>query len=198
TVGFDRLEREILPGFNPERVESITGIARGDVERLAHRYGKARAPFIRIGFGMSRCAQGGQATRAVALLPGVTGAYARRGGGALLAAGSGFGLDFARLRRPGGPVETRLVNHSRLGEALLTLREPPIRALFVAANNPAVTCPDVQAVRRGLSREDLFTVVHDPFISDTARYADLVLPPPPYLETEDFYRAYRASYNQFS
>ncbi|HXJ79746.1 MAG TPA: molybdopterin-dependent oxidoreductase [Candidatus Methylomirabilis sp.] len=197
TIGFDRLEGEVLPRFSPERVESITGVARGDVERLAHRYGRAHAPFIRIGFGMSRSGQGGQATRAVALLPGVTGAYARRGGGALLATGSGFGLDFARLRRPAGPASTRLVNHSRLGEALLTLREPPIRALFVAANNPAVTCPDVQAVRRGLSRQDLFTVVHDPFISDTARYADIVLPATTYLETEDFFRAYGAYYMQF-
>jgi anaerobic selenocysteine-containing dehydrogenase len=199
TVGFDRLEREVLPRFTPERVESITGVARAEVERLAHRYGRARAPFIRIGFGMSRSGQGGQATRAVALLPGVTGAYGRRGGGALLATGSGFGLDFARLRRPSsGPARTRLVNHSRLGEALLTLREPPIRALFVAANNPAVTCPDTHAVRRGLGREDLFTVVHDPFLSDTARYADILLPATTYLETEDFFRAYGAYYMQFA
>jgi anaerobic selenocysteine-containing dehydrogenase len=197
TVGFERLEREVLPRFSPERAESITGVARGDVERLAHRYGRARAPFLRIGFGMSRSGQGGQATRAVALLPGVTGAYARRGGGALLATASGFGLNFARLRRPSGPAHTRLVNHSHLGDALLTLREPPIRALFVAANNPAVTCPDAQAVRRGLSREDLFTVVHDPFVSDTARYADIVLPATTYLETEDFFRAYGAYYMQF-
>jgi anaerobic selenocysteine-containing dehydrogenase len=197
TVGFDRLEREVLPRFSPERVEAITGVGRADVERLAHRYGRARAPFIRIGFGMSRSGQGGQATRAVALLPGVTGAYGRRGGGALLATASGFGLDLARLRRPSGPAETRLVNHSRLGEALLTVREPAIRALFVAANNPAVTCPDTQAVRRGLLREDLFTVVHDPFLSETARYADIVLPATTYLETEDFYRAYGAYYMQF-
>jgi anaerobic selenocysteine-containing dehydrogenase len=196
TMGFDRLEHDVLPRFGPSRVEQITGVARADVERLAHLYGRARAPFIRIGWGMSRCRQGGQAIRAVALLPGVTGAYARRGGGALLATVAGFGLRYDALRRPSGPAETRLVNHTQLGQALVTLDGPPIRALFVAGNNPAVTCPDVTTVRRGLASDDLFTVVHDPFLSETARYADLVLPATTYLETEDFYRAYGAYYMQ--
>jgi anaerobic selenocysteine-containing dehydrogenase len=197
TVGFDRLEQEVLPRFAPDRVEAITGVPRADVARLAHRYGRARAPFLRIGYGMSRSAQGGAAVRAVALLPGVTGAYARRGGGALLSTVGGFGFDFSALRQPSGPATTRLVNHARIGDALLHLTDPPIRALFLAANNPAVTNPDVEAVRRGLAREDLFTVVHDPFLTDTARYADLVLPATTYLETEDLYRAYGAYYVQF-
>jgi anaerobic selenocysteine-containing dehydrogenase len=197
TVGFDRLEREVVPRFTPDRVAAITGLAAADVERLAHRYGRARAPYIRIGFGLSRHAQGGQAVRAVAGLPGVVGAYAKRGGGALLATVDGFGFSFAALRRPSGPAATRLVNHSRLGQALLELDDPPIRALFVAANNPAVTCPDAATVRRALGREDLFTVVHDPFLTDTARYADLVLPAATYLETEDLFRAYGAYYVQY-
>jgi anaerobic selenocysteine-containing dehydrogenase len=124
------------------------------------------------------------------------GAYARRGGGALLMTATSFGLDLAAIRRPSGPAATREVNHSRLGEALLTMTGPPIRALFVAANNPAVTCPDARAVRRGLAREDLFTVVHDPFLSDTARFADLVLPAATYLETDDLHRAYGTYYMQ--
>ena len=197
TVGFERLEREVLPRFDPARVAAITGLDAADVERLAHRYGEARAPFIRLGAGMSRAVHGGQAVRAVALLPGVTGAYARRGGGALLLTAAEFEWNDAALRRPSGPAETRLVNHTRLGEALLHMTEPPIRALFVAANNPAVTCPDAGAVRRGLAREDLFTVVHDPFLSDTARHADLVLPAALYLETEDVLRAYGTYYLQF-
>jgi anaerobic selenocysteine-containing dehydrogenase len=198
TVGFDRLERDVLPRFVPERVAGITGLPAADIERLAHLYGRARAPYIRIGFGMSRSSQGGQAVRAVACLPAVVGAYAKRGGGALLATVGGFGFSFDAVRRPSGPVATRLVNHSRLGQALLELRDPPIRALFVSANNPAVTCPDSAAVRRGLMREDLFTVVHDPFLTDTARYADLVLPATTYLETEDLFRAYGAYYVQFA
>jgi len=198
TLGFDRLEREVLPRFEPARVAAITGVSTADLERLAGMYGRARAPFIRLGEGMSRCAQGGQAVRAVALLPGVVGAYGRLGGGALLMTAAGFGIDSRAIRRPSGPARTRLVNHSRLGDALTNLREPPIRALFVAANNPAVTCPDAGAVRRGLSRDDLFTVVHDPFLSDTARYADLVLPAATYLETDDVLRAYGTYYLQFA
>lgn len=196
TVGFDRLEREVLPRFDPAQTAAITGLPAADIERLAHVYGTARAPFIRLGEGMSRSVQGGQAVRAVALLPGVVGAYARRGGGALLMTVGGFGLRTDPIRKPSGPATTRVVNHSRLGEALLTLEEPRIRALFVAANNPAVTCPDTATVRRGLAREDLFTVVHDPFLSDTARYADLLLPAATYLETEDLYRSYGTYYLQ--
>jgi anaerobic selenocysteine-containing dehydrogenase len=198
TVGFDRLEREVLPRFAPGRVSEITGLPAADIERLAHLYGRARAPYIRIGFGMSRNSQGGQAIRAVACLPAVVGAYAKRGGGALLATVGGFGFSFEAVRRPSGPAATRLVNHSLLGQALLEMRDPPIRALFVSANNPAVTCPDSAAVRRGLMREDLFTVVHDPFLTDTARYADLVLPATTYLETEDLFRAYGAYYVQYA
>src|SRR5262245_12166272 len=197
TIGFDRLEREVLPRFDPLRVAAITGVPALDVERLAHVYGRARAPFIRLGEGMSRSSQGGQAIRAVALLPGVVGAYDRLGGGALLMTAAAFGIDTSRLRKPSGPADTRVVNHSRLGEALLTLDRPPIRALFVASNNPAVTCPDSRAVRRGLAREDLFTVVHDPFLSDTARYADIVLPAATYLESEDVVRSYGTYYAQF-
>src|SRR5262249_47965562 len=155
--------------FPPERVEALTGVARADVERFAHLYGRARLSHIRIGFGMSRSLQGGQAIRAVALLPGVTGAYAKPGAGAMLATAAAFGLRYETVRRrPSGPATTRMVNHTKLADALLTLADPPIRALFVSANNPAVTCPDAAAMRRGLSRDDLFTVVHDPFLSDTA------------------------------
>jgi anaerobic selenocysteine-containing dehydrogenase len=197
TVGFDRLEHEVLPRFDPPRTAVITGLAEADIERLAAVYGNARAPFIRLGEGMTRLLHGGQALRAVALLPGVTGAYARKGGGALLMTAASCELNYNAVRKPSGPATTRMVNHLRIGEALTEMRDPPIRALFVSANNPAVTCPDLAKVRRGLMREDLFTVVHDPFLSVTARYADIVLPAAMYLETEDLYRAYGAYYLQY-
>jgi anaerobic selenocysteine-containing dehydrogenase len=197
TLGFERVERQILPRFTPDYTAEITGLPVADIERFAAMYGKAKRSFIRLGEGMTRLAQGGQALRAVALLPGVTGAYGRRGGGALLLTAGTAALDYNAVRKPSGPAATRMVNHLRLGEALLELRDPPIRALFVAANNPAVTCPEVLKVRRGLAREDLFAVVHDPFLSMTARYADIVLPAATYLETEDLYRAYGTYWLQY-
>jgi anaerobic selenocysteine-containing dehydrogenase len=197
TVGFERLEADVLPGFPPERVAAITGLAIADIEGFAAQFGAARRSFIRLGEGMTRLARGGEALRAVALLPGVTGAYGRRGGGALLMTAASCELNYDAIRKPSGPRSTRTVNHSRLGDALLNMADPPLRALFIAANNPAVTCPDAGAVRRGLARDDLFTVVHDPFLSATARYADIVLPAATYLETEDFYRAYGTYYLQY-
>jgi len=195
TLGFEQVERDVLPRFPPHRVAEITGLSVADVEWLAALYGAARTPFIRIGFGMSRFAHGGQNLRTVALLPGVTGAYGRYGGGAMLATAASFDLNYNAVRKPSGPAATRSVNHLKLGEALLS--DSSIRALFIAANNPAVTNPDTAKIRAGLAREDLFTVVHDPFMTATARFADIVLPATTYLETEDFYRSYGTYYMQY-
>jgi anaerobic selenocysteine-containing dehydrogenase len=198
TCGFDRLEAEVLPRFTPERVAEATLLQAIDIETLAAMYGATKISFIRLGEGMTRLMRGGEALRAVALLPGVTGAYGKRGGGALLLTVPVYEFNFDVVRNPSGASDTRTVNHLRLGDALLNMKDPPIRALFVAANNPAVTCPDAGAVRQGLARDDLFTVVHDPFMTDTARYADIVLPATTYLETEDLYRAYGAYYLQYA
>jgi anaerobic selenocysteine-containing dehydrogenase len=197
TLGFDKVEREILPKFTPARTAEITGLSVADIEKLAAMYGKAKAALIRLGEGMTRLAAGGQALRTVALLPGVSGHYAVKGGGALLLTAASCDLNYNAIRKPSGPATARLVNHLRLGEALLTMNDPPIRALYVSANNPAVTCPEVHKVRKGLAREDLFTVVHDPFLTDTAKYADIVLPAASYLETDDLYRAYGAYWMQW-
>ena len=198
TVGFDKLEAEVLPRFAPDHVAGITGLPVADIEKLAAMYGKAKTSFIRLGEGMTRLNRGGQALRAVMVLPALTGAYGRRGGGALLLTAGSCHIDYNFIRKPSGPASARMVNQLKLGEALLEMRDPPLRGLFVACNNPAVTCPDVGKVRRGLAREDLFTVVHDPFMSDTAKYADIVLPATTYLETEDLQRAYGTYWMQYS
>ena len=197
TLGFERVKAEVLPRFAPGHVAQITGLAVEEIEDFAAMYGAAKRSFIRLGEGMTRLAQGGQALRAAALLPGVTGAYGRPGGGALLLTAASCELDYDAVRKPSGPAKARMVNHLRLGEALLELRDPPLRALYVSANNPAVTCPEAGKVRRGLMRDDLFTVVHDPFLSVTARYADIVLPSTVYLETEDLYRSYGSYWMQY-
>jgi anaerobic selenocysteine-containing dehydrogenase len=198
TLGFERLEAEVLPRFTPASVAEITGLSIDDVERLAALYGRAQKSFIRIGEGMTRLVNGGQAVRAVCVLPAVTGAYGRRGGGALLVTPGSVPLNYNAIRKPSGPASTRLVNHLRLGEELLNMKDPPIHGLFVSANNPAISCPEAGKVRRGLARQDLFTVVHDPFMTMTARYADIVLPATTYLETEDFYRSYGSYYMQYA
>jgi anaerobic selenocysteine-containing dehydrogenase len=197
TLGFDRVEAEVLPRFTPTRVAEITGLGVADIEGLAALYGKAKAALIRLGEGMTRLTHGGQALRTVALLPGVSGHYGKPGGGALLLTAASCDLNYGAIRKPSGPASARMVNHLRLGEELLNMKDPPLRALYVSANNPAVTCPEVHKVIKGLSREDLFTVVHDPFLNDTARYADIVLPAAIYLETEDLYRGYGSYWMQW-
>jgi anaerobic selenocysteine-containing dehydrogenase len=197
TLGFDKVEREVLPRFTPARTAEITGLPVVDIEKFASMYGKAKAALIRLGEGMTRLAAGGQALRTVVLLPGVSGHYAVKGGGALLLTAASCDLNYNAVRKPSGPATARMVNHLRLGEELLNMKDPPIRALYVSANNPAVTCPEVHKVRKGLAREDLFTVVHDPFMTDTAKYADIILPAASYLETDDLYRAYGAYWMQW-
>ena len=197
TLGFDKVERDVLPRFTPERTAEITGLSVADIEKFAAMYGNAKAALIRLGEGMTRLVNGGQALRTVVLLPGVTGHYAVKGGGSLLLTAASCDLNYAAVRKPSGPATARMVNHLRLGEELLNMKDPPLRALYVSANNPAVTCPEVHKVQKGLSREDLFTVVHDPFMTDTARYADIVLPAASYLETDDLYRAYGAYWMQW-
>src|SRR5437763_12440267 len=162
TLGFDRIAAEILPKFPPERVAEITGLAQSAIEDFAHLYGRATRSFIRLGEGMTRLARGGEALRAVALLPGVTGAYGRRGGGALLLTVPAYGWNYDAIRKPSGPAATRAVDPRRLGAALSHMEEPLILALFIAGNNRPATCPEAGKVRQGLMREDLFTGVHEP------------------------------------
>ena len=149
TIGFDRVERDILPKFTPAKTAEITGLPVADIEKLASMYGNAKAALIRLGEGMTRLANGGQALRTVVLLPGVTGHYGVKGGGALLLTAASCDLNYGAVRKPSGPASSRMVNHLRLGEELLNMKDPPIRALFVAANNPAVTCPEVHKVQKG-------------------------------------------------
>jgi anaerobic selenocysteine-containing dehydrogenase len=198
TSGFERLRYGVLPHYSPARVEEITGVPAAEIEHLAHLYGEASAPHLRLGKGLSRHSGGGMAIRTVACLPALVGAWAKRGGGALMDTGHIWGFDYDAIRRPDLLAhDTRFFNHSTLGRELLEAADPPLKALFVAANNPAVTCPDQARMVAALGRDDLFTVVHDAFMIDTARFADIVLPACTPMETDDLYRSYGTYYTQF-
>lgn len=188
-LGWERLKEKILPKYTPAETERLTGVPAADVVAFAHAYGKARAPFIRLGSGQSRYRNGATTTRLITCLPAAVGAWGKAGGGLLTSAGASKAyhkeiVTHSDWKRPG----TRVVNMCRLGEALT--QDDSIRSLFVYSSNPACTAPDQNQVLRGLMRDNLFTVVHERFMTDTARYADIVLPATTSLEHDDAYYSY--------
>jgi anaerobic selenocysteine-containing dehydrogenase len=189
--GWPELSARVRPAHTPERTAALTGLSVDQVEELAAAYGQARAPFLLMGNGLSRYGNGAMNVRAIACLPAVVGAWAREGGGGFNGVNGGGGFDLSLVTREDflpGPVRT--INMNRLGEALERGAPAPVMGLYVYHSNPAAVAPDQNAVLRGLAREDLFTVVHERFLTDTARYADLVLPATSSLEHSDLYRSY--------
>jgi anaerobic selenocysteine-containing dehydrogenase len=189
--GAERFRDEILPGCTPAWAAGKTGLAASEVEALARRYAGARAPFIRLGSGLSRYGNGAMNVRCITCLPALVGAWARPGGGLLGSTGGSQAFDTSVVTREDlQPRPTRLVNMNQLGHALTGLDAPRVMAMVVYAANPAAVTPDQEAVLRGLAREDLFTVVHERYMTDTARYADVVLPATTALEHDDLYCSY--------
>lgn len=198
TIGFSDL-KEYAREYSLERVSKITGLSIDKIVLLADSYGKYKESFIRIGNGFQHHLNGGQATRLVTYLPALTGAWRYIGCGALKSNTEAFPLDKECLEMPElDQLNTRTINMNQLGDALTNLNNPLITGLFVYNSNPAIVAPDQANVIRGLSREDLFTVVHDIFITDTAAYADIILPAPSSLEYEDLYRSYWHLYLQLA
>lgn len=198
TTGFDRLKGRVKE-YPLERVSELTGVPSGQIEQLARDYGRSRAPYIRLGWGPARQLRGGMAARTIALLPALVGATHRLGGGITRSTAPAFALNMnSLLREDLAPPGTRTVNMVRLGHALTALSDPPVKALHVYHSNPAVVAPQSARVLEGLGREDLFTVVHEHLISETALYADLVLPATTFLESTDIYRSYGHYYLQMA
>jgi anaerobic selenocysteine-containing dehydrogenase len=189
--GWEELERQVLPEWTPARTSEATGLPAAEVEDLARAFGRARAPFIRLGSGLSRYGNGSMNVRTILCLPAAVGAWARRGGGCLGSTSSGAAFDLRPVTRDDlQPRPTRIVNMNRLGHALNELDGPRVMALYVYHSNPAAVAPDQNRVLEGLAREDLFTVVHERLLTDTARFADVVLPATSSLEHPDLYRGY--------
>lgn len=196
TVGYEEL-REHVKQYDPVTVSAITGVPVDDIYRLARLYGQTSPAFIRIGNGIQHHDNGGMCVRTIACLPALTGQWLVRGGGAIK--GNSAYLEFNKqaLQRPDllQNKQTRTINMNVIGSALLEL-DPPILSMYVYNSNPLLVAPEGNKVRRGMAREDLFTVVHDLFLTETALYADLVLPATSSYENEDFYSSYWHHYIQ--
>jgi molybdopterin guanine dinucleotide-containing S/N-oxide reductase-like protein len=212
THGFEALAERVRE-YTPQRVAAWTGMTAGEVEQLAREYATTRPAAIRMNYGVQRTENGGTAVRAISMLPALTGAWKYRGGGAQLSTSGAFDWDKAAVERPdlalASPLRrlARVVNMSSLGQALTELGRsadakpedgPPVHALFVYNSNPAAVAPNRNAVRRGLMRPDLFTVVHELFFNDTTDYADYVLPATTFLEHTDIQGAYGHYFVQLS
>jgi len=176
----------------PERVASVTGLSAREVEDFAREYATTQPSAIRLNYGLNRHAGAGAAVRTITSLPALTGAWRHAGGGILLSTSGTFPVNSEALERPDlVPPGTRTLNMSQLGRILLDpVLEPPVKALFVYNSNPAAVAPEQDQVHRGLAREDLFVVVHDLFLTDTADFADVVLPATTTLEHYDIHKAY--------
>jgi anaerobic selenocysteine-containing dehydrogenase len=198
TCGFEEL-RAHVQDYTPENVAGLTGMAAEEVVRLAREYATNTPSVIRLNYGVQRSQNGGAAARAVCMLPALIGSWKHTGGGLQLSVSSAFQMNSDALERPDlMPRRCRVVNMSQLGHALTELSDPPVKALFVYNSNPAAIAPNQNAVLRGMKRDDLFTVVHEQFLTDTTDYADIVLPATTFLEHKDFQGAYGHYFLQLS
>lgn len=199
TAGFAALEQR-LAEWPPARAAAVTGVAVAEIEELARRFATTRPALIRAGLGMQRHTNAGATTRALALLSVLTGAWRDPAGGLLQSNGGSFRLHTEVLERRDllPDPAPREVNMVRLGEALLELNDPPVTALIVYNSNPAAVAPNQNRVIDGLMREDLFTVVHEQMMTDTTRYADIVLPATTCFEHLDLYKSYWHRYLMLS
>ncbi len=189
TTGADRLRAQAAP-WTFERAADVSGLRATDIERVARLYAASTPALVKCGWGLERNRNGGNAALAVMALPAVGGKFGVRGGGYSMSNSASWGIARTWVREAEPP--TRVVNMNRVGRELVEPSGVPVQALFVYNCNPAVTLPDQNRVLAGLAREDLFTVVFDQVLTDTAAYADVVLPATTFLEHYDFAKSYGA------
>src|SRR5262245_277166 len=186
----------------PEWASAITGLPAEEIADFARLYGRTKKSFIRCHHGMSRSRNGAANMHAVTCLPAVTGAWRHKGGGAVYGQTALYGIDRTLIEGLDMVDRSiRILDQSRLGPILTGDREalkggPPVTAMLVQNTNPAMVCPDLHKVHRGLAREDLFLCVHEQFMTETAAFADVVLPATMFLEHDDSYTASGHTYFQ--
>jgi anaerobic selenocysteine-containing dehydrogenase len=194
--GWEELRRR-AEGWTPERAAAATGVAADRIEAFARLYADSSPAVVRCGWGVERSRHGGSAVAAVLALPAVAGKLGVPGGGYTLGNAEAWPLDTSAAVAA-DPPPTRTLNMNRLGRLLTGELDPPISLLFVYNANPVATLPNQRQVKAGLEREDLFTVVFDPVLTDTARYADVVLPATTFLEHTELRPGYGAAVLQKS
>ena len=187
TRNADRLREKARP-WTIERAAAEAGVPAGDLQRVVELYATSSPALVRCGWGQERNRNGGNSSLAILALPAVGGKFAVRGGGYTMSNSAAWGFTPNWIRADEPP--TRIVNMNHLGRALTEYREPPVKALFVYNSNAAVTTPNQARVLEGLQRDDLFTVVFEQVMTDTARYADVILPATTFLEGYDLARGY--------
>jgi anaerobic selenocysteine-containing dehydrogenase len=187
-TGADELRQRALP-WTFERAAAVSGVPAADIETFARLYAETSPALIRCGWGLERNRNGGSAVASVLALPAVAGKFGVRGGGYVLSNSGAFSFDKAAAIAETEP-STRVINMNRLGEVLLERQDPPVDVLFAYNCNPLATMPNQEKVRRGLAREDLFTIAFDQVWTDTALWSDLVLPATHFLEHDEMSRGY--------
>jgi anaerobic selenocysteine-containing dehydrogenase len=187
TTGGDQLRERAEP-WTIERAAEVAGVDASVLRQIAELYATSQPALVRCGWGLERNRNGGNAAMAVLALPAVAGKFGVRGGGYSMSNSASWNIERPWIGAP--EPETRIVNMNHLGRALTDYDDPPVKVLFVYNCNPAVTVPDQQHILRGLAREDLFTVVFEQVMTDTALYADVILPNTTFLEGYDFAKAY--------
>jgi anaerobic selenocysteine-containing dehydrogenase len=203
TNGFDELA-QLARGYDPARVAALTGIASEDIVQLAREYAGTHPAVIRMNLGIQRSERGGAAVRAISTLPAITGSWKEVGGGLQLSTSHAFQFNTTALEMPELQErsalghQARIVNMAELGKALTELDAPPVKAMVVYNSNPASIAPNQAKVLAGMRRDDLFTVVLEQFQTDTADYADILLPATTFLEHTDLYRSYGHYYVQLA
>lgn len=184
-----------LESRTPAWAAAITGLSEEEIVAFARLYGATKRSFLRVGYGFTRSRNGSASMHAASCLPSVTGAWAHEGGGALYSASGGFGIDKTLIEGLDAlDPSTRVIDMCQIGRALTGDAEaladgPPVKAMLVQNCNPAAIAPESLLVNQGLAREDLFLCVHEQFLTETAAYADVVLPATTFLEHDDLYLA---------
>jgi anaerobic selenocysteine-containing dehydrogenase len=192
TLGWEHLLERILQ-FPPARVAQITGLAPEVITDLARSYATTTPALLRISDGINRHTNGGQTVRTLVCLPAITGQYGTLGGGLMYSTSDWLKWErgvLAREQEAVCPPAPRTLNMNRLGAILTGEADPPVYSLYVYNGNPAASSPNAGKIAKGLQRDDLFTVVHELFLTETARYADIVLPATSQLEQVDLHKPY--------